>query len=87
MSGVSGGEGSRHRQLMSADVSFVASVGRSQIRIARFMNAKNAEGAMAEIGGPRPRPQGMAKDADWRPSITYPQATCGNIWNQRIDEY
>ena len=46
------------------------------------MNAKNAEGAMAEIGG-RPRPQG-AKDADWRPSITYPQATCGNIWNQRI---
>ena len=74
----------------SADVSWCqlrSFVGRSQIRIARFMNAKNAEGAMAEIGGPRPRPQGMAKDADWRPSITYPKATCGNIWNQRIDEY
>ena len=51
------------------------------------MNAKNAEGAMAEIGGPRPRPQGMAKDADWRPSITYPQATFGTRELMNIDEH
>ena len=40
------------------------------IRIARFMNAKNAEGAMAEIGGPQTSFTG-AKDADWRPSATH----------------